>query len=109
MDPHAIILQYHRLQKRLPSKLAQLWLLIRIKMNFSRLLIMYVGRLPAPDGKEFKGIQSLVAKKMFWPVALSQPQLLICYTAEDSPALKSYTEDQKEMISKYAVFAKNLN
>lgn len=108
MDPHAIILQYHRFQKKLPSKLAQLWLLIRIKLNFSRLLIMYVGRLPAPDGKEFKGIQSLVAKKMFWPVALSQPHLLICYTAEDSPALKSYTEDQKEMISKYAVFAKTL-
>jgi hypothetical protein len=109
MDPHSIITQYHRLNRWLPSLMAKLWLLLRIKMNFSRLLIMYVGRMPAPHGQEFKGIQSLVAKKMFWPVALSQPQLLICYTAEDSPALKSYAEDQKEMLSSYAVFEKALD
>ena len=109
MDPHSIIAQYHRLSRWMPNLLAKLWLLLRIKLNFSRLLIMYVGRLPAPDGQEYKGIQSLVAKKMFWPVALSQPQLLICYTAEDSPALKSYAEDQKEMLSSYAVFEKKLH
>ncbi len=108
MDPQALLMQYHGWKKNLPARLLQMWLWLRLKLNFNRLLIMYVGRLPAPDGQEYKGIQSLVAKKMFWPVALSQPQLLICYTAEDSPALKSYREDQKEMIAKYAVYAKEL-
>lgn len=108
MDPQALLLQHERLSKILPMKLVRLWTWLRIKLNFSRLLIMYVGRLPAPDGREYQGIQSLVAKKMTLPVALSVPHLLICYTAEDSPALKSYAPDQREVLSGYALFGKDL-
>ncbi|MBY0516404.1 MAG: hypothetical protein K2P81_05820 [Bacteriovoracaceae bacterium] len=108
MDPQHVLLQSQKLKKILPEILVKLWTLIQIKLNFRRLLIMYVGRLPAPNGDEFKGIQSLVAKKMTIPVAISLPQLWICYTAEDSPALKSYKEDQKEIKAKYALFIKDL-
>ncbi len=108
MDPQHVLLQHEKLKKFVPEKLLSAWTLLRLKMNFKRLLIMYVGRLPAPDGKEFKGIQSLVAKKMTLPVALSIPELYICYTAEDSPALKSYKEDQKEMLAQYGIWSKRL-
>ena len=108
MDPLPLLLQRQRWMSKFPKIILNLWVFLRIKLNFSRLLIMYVGRLPAPDGQEFKGIQSLVAKKMTIPVAISLPHLYICYTAEDSPALKSYREDQKEMISSYALFSKEI-
>lgn len=108
MDPLPLLLQRQRWMGKVPKILLNIWVILRIKFNFSRLLIMYVGRLPAPDGQEFKGIQSLVAKKMTIPVAVSLPQLYICYTAEDSPALKSYREDQKEMISSYALYSKEI-
>lgn len=108
MDPQHVLLQHERLKKYVPESVLNLWTLLRLKLNFKRLLIMYVGRLPAPGGQEFKGIQSLVAKKMNLPVALSIPELYICYTAEDSPALKSYKEDQKEMLAQYGIWGKSL-
>lgn len=108
MDPLPALLKRQRWLSRIPQRLLDMWTWCALKLNHSRLLIMYVGRLPAPDGKEFKGIQSLVAKKMTLPVALTFPQLYICFTAEDSPALKSYQEDQKEHVSSYALFGKSI-
>lgn len=106
MDPLPALLWAQRLQNILPASLVRVLAWLRIKLSFKRLLIMYVGRLP--EAQEYRGIQSLVAKKMTIPVALSMPELVICYTAEDSPALKSYHEKQIKVLSTYGLWSKSL-
>lgn len=106
MDPHPALLWAQRNSLLFPPKILRVLTWLRIKLSFKRLLIMYVGRLP--QASEYRGIQSLVAKQMTIPVALTMPELLICYTAEDSPALKSYKEDQITILSTYGLWAKKL-
>jgi hypothetical protein len=106
MDPHPALLWAQRKSRFYSPKVLRVLTWLRIKLSFKRLLIMYVGRLP--QASEYRGIQSLVAKQMTIPVALTMPELLICYTAEDSPALKSYKDDQITILSTYGLWSKKL-
>ena len=85
------------------------YLLLRLKFNFEKLLIMYVGRVPTKDGQEIKGIQALVSKYLgVLAFAVRHKSAFVCYSAENSPSNKSWDKDSKTFYSEYAMYFKEL-
>lgn len=107
-DPLKILMQRQRLSKYINSKLVDAWTLLRLKLNYSRLLIVYIGKVPGPNGEDFKGVQGAFAKKQTPWILSTMPHLLSCYNAEDSPSRKGFHPKQYRVIAEYAVFGKKL-
>lgn len=107
-DPLKILMQRQRWSKILPSRPVDIWTLFRLRMNYSRLLIIYIGKVPGPNGEDFKGVQGVIAKKQTPWILATMPHLLSCYNAEDSPSRKGFHPKQIKVIAKYAIFGKQL-
>ena len=113
-DPLKKIYNYQEKTKKIKNPILlfflQVFLIIRLKFNFSRLLIMYVGRVPTKDGREIKGIQALVSKYLgVLAFCVGSTKALVCYSAEDSPSNKSFTDESKTLIAEYAMYYKELS
>lgn len=107
-DPLKILMQRQHMSEHFPKRLVDLWTLIRLKLNYGRLLIVYIGKVPGPNGEDFKGVQGAFAKKQTPWILATLPELLSCYNAEDSPSRKGFHPKQYSVISEYAVFGKKL-
>ena len=104
IDPLEKILDYQK--KKNPSKLDKLILLLKLKCNFKRLLIIYVGRF---DDEKYKGVQSLVSKRLgIMALIFGVKEALVCFTSEDSPAKKSFNMNDHKIISQYGLFKKSI-
>lgn len=107
-DPLHILLQRQRLLRWLPQTLANAWAYLRLKLNFRRLLIVYIGRVAGPNGEDFKGFQGAFTKKQTPWILLSLPELLSCYVDEDSPTRNGFQPQQIKTVATYALYGKKL-
>lgn len=114
-DPLPILIAYEKRAKKKIFKTQigiffhKVYLIIRLKFNFRRLLIMYVGKLKKIDGNELKGIQALVSKYLgFMGMLVMMKEAFVCYTSDDSPANKSFKDQFKTVIAEYGLFYKEL-
>lgn len=114
-DPLKILIGYQRMsekrifQYKITKVLLKIYLIMRQMFNLKRILLMYVGKIPAEDGTELKGIQSFVFKFLGIFLLLSGlPETFVCYTSDDSPALNSFRKDALQEIAVYGVFYKRI-
>lgn len=83
--------------------------LVKMRLNHKRLLIMYLGKVPTKDGREIKGVQSMVAKRLtILRKILPNKQTLICYLSKDSPAKNSFRPEFLVPYSEYTLWEKDL-
>jgi hypothetical protein len=94
---------------RVGDSLLRARLLAELKLNFQKLLIGYVGKVPTADGREVKGAQAAVAPRLYALFQLARvDQALVCFSAEDSPANRSFDERYRIPVSTYGLYARPL-
>jgi len=89
------------------NSVQKLWLLIRLRLNLGTLLIAHVGITPAPDGREIKGMQIQVAKRLSIP-ALMMTRVLSTFQNVNSPAVRSWNQEVIIPYAQYVIYGKEL-
>ena len=89
------------------SKLAMLWLFIKLRTNFKTMLMIFVGKIPGPNGEEIKGIlikttKQLSARGFYFKEGLA------CYQSSNSPSRRSIDTDAIVPFSQYVLYGKKL-
>lgn len=89
------------------SSFDKLIIFIRLRLNFSTLLISHVGKIPGPNGEEMKGVQILASRKIqFW--ALLMNRVLVTFQTEGSPSRRAFEKGSQSLFSEYVLYGKNL-
>ncbi len=82
-------------------------LFIKLRLNFSTLLIPYMGKVNSPEGEEIKGLLVKISKKLSLPVLLSR-RTLICYQSPDSPSRRPIDPELLTHYAQYVLYGKKL-
>ena len=113
-DPLPILIKIKKLEKKFDNQvwklLVKIYALIRLKVNFNKLLLMYIGKIPLENGEEPKGIQALAYKRffIFWKL-FGVKEVLACYTSVSSLSRKSFKDENQKRYASYSIFSKNID
>lgn len=103
-DPLAIL---KSIEGKKLSKIAMLWLFIRLRTNFKTIMMTYVGKIPGPNGEEIKGILIKTSKQLTMRGFIFR-EGLVCYQSLDSPSRRSIDNESIIPFSQYVLYGKTL-
>jgi GNAT superfamily N-acetyltransferase len=95
------------LPQRIARPLVDLEALARQKLNRRKLLISYVGSVMPRDGVEVKGIQAVVAPRIWALIKLLRiEKTLVCFSASGSKSRRSFDERYRMPYARYVLYRK---
>lgn len=103
-DPLPVLLKFKN--KKL-SAFSKFLLFTRLRLNLSTLLIAHVGKIPATNGEEIKGVQIKVSRKL-QTFGLMMNKVLVTFQMTGSPSRRSFDENTLELYAQYVLYGKNL-
>ena len=104
-DPLAILT---KVKNKKLSKLDQVLLMIKLRLNFKILLMPYMGKTKGPNGEDVKGVFLKISKLLAYGVAAAQKGL-VCYQSPDSPSKRPIDPELVREYSKYVLYGKRLD
>lgn len=99
-DHSEILASYKNKKMHLFNKIL---LIIRLKTNFRKLHLMYVGKTGGPKG----AISMFLTRANFFIKLFNIKEVYMCYLSDDSPTFKS-VEDYEEKTSEYVLYEKEV-
>lgn len=103
-DPLFIL---HKVRNKTLSKIDKVLLLLKLRSNFSTLLIAHVGKIPGPNGEEVKGVQIQVSKRIQFIVTYMK-KTLVTFQVKNSPSRRSFEERSQKSYSQYVLYGMDL-